>query len=515
MSPPSSNDPRSPNGRSPDEPVRRDRTRWEHREAEQTPAPAQRSQPAAFDLAPMVTQPFPAFTYPQALPAVPAPAPAPAPAPVSVGRMQGIGTPMQSPSPQQPPLARSRVEEPPTSTPGRAPEAFARTFFAAGHRAVVEERVPERVPEPRPPVPAYPSQPYADPRALERSPALHVREPAPQPSSAQRARVDEPRSSTPREPMPAYEPPVNPQQGVTTSLDVHDMMMKYPVPMPAVRGEEDSSSAWSAPVVESPRSSARSLPEEARAATPQSQVRVRPYPSPPARGGREREDERALRKVAISPLEHDEIDVNRVLGRANMKGLLLGCAVAVSLGLLGLSLYVKHAREAEAGQLAAASESVAAALPAEPVASPAGAQLEPQREEEEQEQEEEGPPPTGGAPAEEPEVPTHAPRARAEQPEVPAPAPRTRRTEPAARELVPDADKPPAVHASAGGVSAGSAAGLYINGQYKEALAEYQLLARAYPKQPVYRELARILRRKLIETCMRTQPNRREQCKTM
>jgi hypothetical protein len=98
---------------------------------------------------------------------------------------------------------------------------------------------------------------------------------------------------------------------------------------------------------------------------------------------------------------------------------------------------------------------------------------------------------------------------------VPARAPRKHRSEPEAREVAPEADKPPVVHTSTGGVSAGSAATLYINGQYKEALAEYQLLSRAYPKQPVYRELARILRRKLIETCMRTQPNRREQCKTM
>lgn len=66
-----------------------------------------------------------------------------------------------------------------------------------------------------------------------------------------------------------------------------------------------------------------------------------------------------------------------------------------------------------------------------------------------------------------------------------------------------------------GGVTERSAAALYINGKYKEAHAEYLLLAQAHPKQRVYVELARILRRRLIETCVRTQPHRREQCREL
>lgn len=57
-----------------------------------------------------------------------------------------------------------------------------------------------------------------------------------------------------------------------------------------------------------------------------------------------------------------------------------------------------------------------------------------------------------------------------------------------------------------------SAAMLYINGNHKDALTEYRLLARMHPEQTVYAELARILRGKLYRSCIRTQPHRRDEC---
>jgi len=91
----------------------------------------------------------------------------------------------------------------------------------------------------------------------------------------------------------------------------------------------------------------------------------------------------------------------------------------------------------------------------------------------------------------------------APEPVAQAPAPRP--------ELVVPAEPAPVQ----GGVTERSAATLYVNGKYKEAHAEYLLLAQAHPKQRVYAELARILRRRLIETCVRTQPHRREQCREL
>jgi hypothetical protein len=69
--------------------------------------------------------------------------------------------------------------------------------------------------------------------------------------------------------------------------------------------------------------------------------------------------------------------------------------------------------------------------------------------------------------------------------------------------------------AELGGATQQSAAALYTKGQYKEALAEYRMLASTYPDQKVYAEFARILKRKLFDSCVRTQPNRREQCKQL
>ena len=56
------------------------------------------------------------------------------------------------------------------------------------------------------------------------------------------------------------------------------------------------------------------------------------------------------------------------------------------------------------------------------------------------------------------------------------------------------------------------AAELYIAGRYKEALAEYRMLAISHPKQKIYGDFARILRRRLVEMCVRTQPHRQTEC---
>jgi hypothetical protein len=85
----------------------------------------------------------------------------------------------------------------------------------------------------------------------------------------------------------------------------------------------------------------------------------------------------------------------------------------------------------------------------------------------------------------------------------------------AATEAVAATAPPPAKRAEHVSATPQRAAVLYIEGKYREALAEYRLLAAAYPDQRVYAELARILKRKIIDTCVRTQPNRREQCKSI
>jgi hypothetical protein len=81
--------------------------------------------------------------------------------------------------------------------------------------------------------------------------------------------------------------------------------------------------------------------------------------------------------------------------------------------------------------------------------------------------------------------------------------------------LATAASAPANVAGERGGATQQSAAALYLKGQYKEALAEYRLLASAYPQVKAYAEFARILKRKLFDSCVRTQPNRREQCKQL
>jgi hypothetical protein len=56
------------------------------------------------------------------------------------------------------------------------------------------------------------------------------------------------------------------------------------------------------------------------------------------------------------------------------------------------------------------------------------------------------------------------------------------------------------------------AAELYVEGRFKEALAEYRMLATFHPEQRIYADFARILRRRLVETCIRTQPHRQTEC---
>ena len=56
------------------------------------------------------------------------------------------------------------------------------------------------------------------------------------------------------------------------------------------------------------------------------------------------------------------------------------------------------------------------------------------------------------------------------------------------------------------------AVALYAEGRYKEALAEYRMLGILYPKEKIYADIARILRHRLVDTCIRTQPHREAEC---
>jgi hypothetical protein len=178
-------------------------------------------------------------------------------------------------------------------------------------------------------------------------------------------------------------------------------------------------------------------------------------PQPSAEPAYERSYERTpLPRRAEKPRAPEDADVP---GVSSNKMPLILTALGVALSLIALSIYVKSTRSVEPVPESA------------PVASNG--------------------------------IPAPAPLADVETPPAqPAPQPAQQVAQPQATN-------------SAGSVTPASAAALYINGQYKEALAEYRLLARANPQQAVYGELVRILRRKLIDTCTRTQPHRREQCR--
>lgn len=206
--------------------------------------------------------------------------------------------------------------------------------------------------------------------------------------------------------------------------------------------------------------------------------------------------------------EQEGVDLDVVLGRAPRRTLLLGGVSAFVVLLAGLSFLLTsspdekpqlrtvasavapHARTAapratpRARQMVAEQESAAAALGDE--ADPTAVEAAPSESS------------ASAARGRDNDV-EQSVRAVRRQPDAPS---ESERPQPAAR----------AEHVSA---TPERAAILYIEGKYKQALAEYRLLAAAYPSQKVYSELARILKRKIVDTCLRTQPNRREQCKTL
>ena len=416
--------------------------------------------PSTFELAPVVTQPFPVFgdlhapvsqsdfpgrhwredepdastrPLPQApshRPEVAEPTPAHAAAPVAVSRMQQIGH-----------------QAAPTPVPAASPaphEPFSRTVIAAGHR------VPSAVPEARAPVPAYPSEPYEE-RPPIKWPPLAYQLDAPRELPARPSTLVRPELPL------AYDPGAQ-----TTCSDVHGLLGKYPVPLPEFGLRADASHAsWSSPATDSDK------PALAGQRPPRIE---RPVSEP-------RREARARRPTHD---DDDELQLRRALSGANVKRAAIWTAVLVMVfGLVGLSVYVKRSRSGEAELAIIPAPEAVTGAPDTAVHTERAAAPSQDAEDEEQ------------------VLPSN--------PKQPEPA-----EEPAVAK-----DSQPAAHATPGGVTASSAAALYINGQYKEALAEYRLLARAYPRQRAYSELARILRRKLIETCMRTQPNQREQCKTM
>lgn len=456
---------------------RSDVTQYEYRTSDVAPKRAH----TVFGIAPVVTQPFDAFTDPGAAPEQPAPAapnfasttrlfapsippqrdaggsaptcqapPVPSAVQVSVVRLQGIGQQVVG----QP--ADARPDAAPASQ--RSAPNFGHTVVAAGHS-------PLNVPAARAPVSAYPTPG----EGLRRGPELPAYQ-APTPREPARSEAAREAPSAAPEPALPVEPArtrlrthVREQQAVTTAVDVHKLLQKYPVHMPELGGSTDSSSQWSAPVTEPPISEPR-----------------RPEPE---------------RRLAHRERPHfdtdDKIDTNLVLGIKNPKLPMMIAALVVALGLMAVSFAVKRS---SGGEVAVAPE----AAPASPAAA---AGVPPQQTE-----------PAGQESAQQaaPEQVTAREQSSTREQPSTREQRRARKNEPLVNEA--PAGKAPAPHA-AGSVTATSAAALYINGQYKEALAEYRLLSRAYPREAVYGELARILRRKLIDTCLRTQPHRQEQCK--
>lgn len=81
---------------------------------------------------------------------------------------------------------------------------------------------------------------------------------------------------------------------------------------------------------------------------------------------------------------------------------------------------------------------------------------------------------------------------------------------------LPEAPKPsPAPTKVAKLARAEIAARLYLEGRFKEALSEYRTLAVEHPEQPAYAQFARILRRRIVDTCLLTQPQRAAECEQL
>lgn len=246
--------------------------------------------------------------------------------------------------------------------------------------------------------------------------------------------------------------------GATAFVDMRQFMGQG-VELPAAGRSDDSASSWAA------------------------QAGVVTEPAAPPRAPAVRWARHA------SSHDGEQIDLNFVLGRRSARGLLLFGSCIVALLLAGLTMFLRAAPSAAPPQQVAAPVRVP-----KRVAAPPAAEVEPSDEH-------------APSPASERGEPTQAAAAADDD----APNPSAERASAATQ--LPVAEEPAAsVGSQRVSATPERAAILYIGGKYKEALAEYTLLAAAYPKQRVYRELARILKRKIIDTCLRTQPTRREQC---
>jgi hypothetical protein len=77
----------------------------------------------------------------------------------------------------------------------------------------------------------------------------------------------------------------------------------------------------------------------------------------------------------------------------------------------------------------------------------------------------------------------------------------------------PGTDAPPVREGFS--ADATTAAELLANGRVREALSEYRVLATLHPELGVYGEIAKILRRRLVNTCKRAQPHRQHECEAL
>lgn len=278
---------------------------------------------------------------------------------------------------------------------------------------------------------------------------------------------------------PAHTPmPARPQQyaqpaslsapdGATAFVDMRSFVAQR-IELPEVGKSDDSAASWQAGAVTEPSA-----------------------PAPLHR-------ELAQRAPLRSGIESDGVDLDTVLGRSSATRLWLfgGCALALLLAGLTVLLGGRGPSQEKAVAVVVERESARPAAPLAPERTRAAvaADVPPARGTSQREVSEPEPEPEPDA------VPEPDERAVS----APAPAPTL-------------APTPGETEGSLENTSASPerAAILYIGGQYKEALAEYQLLALAAGPRSVYAEVTRILRRKIIDTCRRTQPQRAEQCKAL
>ena len=258
--------------------------------------------------------------------------------------------------------------------------------------------------------------------------------------------------------------------------------MQQEVPLPELGSNEDSSLRWNTLPRGQPSAPALALHDE------QSRDLRAPITSRPVSL---RSDSGMRARRGTEP-DGDSNDFEQSIRSPIARPVLLGGACLVAVGMIVLSLVFKPRPEATPARALQAPIATSVARTVGQAS------------------------PLPGSPAQPARALPHSPDPSAPEHTEEA-APRRAAEAPPARagSVAPVATPAVTEDGERGGATQQSAAALYLKGQYKEALAEYRLLASAYPEQKAYGEFARILKRKLFDTCVRTQPNRREQCKQL